>query len=504
MVLLKPLSLIIGIFVCLMCSNSTQLFAADHEYCERYARHALEQFDVARGEKCEKLDYPVWSMDFKHHYDWCREVPMSEAEKGNELRVSVLRECRNKVVRGSVTGTISTVDTGKAAAMLNDLACQDYAKKASLQQQTNLKNNCGMQGPQWNENYNDHYNWCMHGDNVKLTEAANQERQNGLDKCTVGKFIQKSSTSQSNSNPRAALPLPLPNPTSDSGMGDKTAPSKQGTISALPVPVPNPTLDPGVGDKTPHGNSGIIAATKFQTLTLATAMVLAKPSSRMAVVNSLLADSSSVAMLQQLPNLPGNSPLNLTSQTLGGVTMSNNDAALAGSSGFTPVTGAKSPDDFDWSKGIFFSPFVPPPTFFHNGKDWTLGDAWVSGAGFGNDGSFKSMVDQKVAYLSADSAAFLSLFLGMQSGTYAISFKLTPTDSFNKIEEWQYRGSNAEIKFLAGDKELPLTPLSDNSGFVTILQYGGSNSPQAVTFLSLAIKGLPTTYGFGGFTITRL
>jgi len=166
------------------CSISAmQASAGGHGYCERYARHALEQFEVAKGEGCPNLNYPVWSMDFNHHYNWCREAPEAQVSKGEEQRLDVLRKCRNRSGQGAVIGTVTEVDTGRIAASSRQRSCQDYAKNAVSQQQRNQGARCGLRGPQWNPNYNDHYNWCMHGENLKYTSTEQQKRQLALERC---------------------------------------------------------------------------------------------------------------------------------------------------------------------------------------------------------------------------------------------------------------------------------------------------------------------------------
>ena len=171
-----------------LCFCSIQALAASHEFCERYARHALEHFEVAKGEGCQNLNYPVWSMDFNHHYNWCREAPEAQVNKGGEQRVDLLRKCRNRSGQGAVIGTVTgrEVDTGRIAALSRQRSCQDYANSGVSQQQRNLKAGCGLRGPQWNGNYNDHFNWCMHGENLKYTQTEQQTRQDALDRCGAG------------------------------------------------------------------------------------------------------------------------------------------------------------------------------------------------------------------------------------------------------------------------------------------------------------------------------
>ncbi|MCU7937626.1 MAG: hypothetical protein KZQ99_22700 [Candidatus Thiodiazotropha sp. (ex Dulcina madagascariensis)] len=166
---------------------SSPLWAADHGFCEAYARQALTQFEEAQGEGCENLNYPVWSMDFRHHYDWCRTVSRAQAEKGDEQRVDVLRQCRGRAGVGRVTGTAPAVNAGRLMETSLQRACREYADGAVSQQRMNLQSGCGFSGPQWNGESRDHYNWCLHGENLKFTQGEHDRRQAALAQCHATK-----------------------------------------------------------------------------------------------------------------------------------------------------------------------------------------------------------------------------------------------------------------------------------------------------------------------------
>ena len=67
--------------------------AADAGYCQQYATTALEQFEEAAAASCNGLKYPVWSMDFDHHYQWCLTVPVGQAQAGTAFRKKVFDFC---------------------------------------------------------------------------------------------------------------------------------------------------------------------------------------------------------------------------------------------------------------------------------------------------------------------------------------------------------------------------------------------------------------------------
>lgn len=74
--------------------------------------------------------------------------------------------------------------------------CHQYATTAIDQQKENQENTCGLSGPEWNLDYHWHYNWCVQGDNVRLTAAANQKRAQQLKGCQAGPKMAESTRQQ--------------------------------------------------------------------------------------------------------------------------------------------------------------------------------------------------------------------------------------------------------------------------------------------------------------------
>ncbi len=62
-------------------------------------------------------------------------------------------------------------------------SCNEYAATAVAQNKENINKTCGFKGPGWNSNYQGHFNWCMHGENLKHADRENSKRQAELDKC---------------------------------------------------------------------------------------------------------------------------------------------------------------------------------------------------------------------------------------------------------------------------------------------------------------------------------
>jgi hypothetical protein len=67
--------------------------------------------------------------------------------------------------------------------------CENYASTAVTQQKKNLAT-CNLKGHEWKSRYDDHYNWCMQGENHKRAQQETYNRQAKLDGCSVGECPQ--------------------------------------------------------------------------------------------------------------------------------------------------------------------------------------------------------------------------------------------------------------------------------------------------------------------------
>lgn len=158
-------------------------YAADHELCTEYATQALEQYRRAQELGCPGLNYPVWSMDFHHHYDWCRTASEEEVLAGGRLRADTLASCQPQTGQGTIVGVAPMADAAEAARVLMQQPCLDYAARAVAQQRENLRRGCGFIGPQWNAEPHDHFEWCTRGDNHLRAESELHARQAALETC---------------------------------------------------------------------------------------------------------------------------------------------------------------------------------------------------------------------------------------------------------------------------------------------------------------------------------
>ena len=99
-------------------SGAATAQAADAGYCQQYAATALEQFEMAAAADCKGLKYPVWSMDFDHHYQWCLTVPVAHAQAGAAQRRKVFDFCMMiaPLVGGTIVIPLGTDDDDSAHA----------------------------------------------------------------------------------------------------------------------------------------------------------------------------------------------------------------------------------------------------------------------------------------------------------------------------------------------------------------------------------------------------
>jgi hypothetical protein len=132
------------------------------EYCETYAETAKKQHqrnvDKACGFKGAR-----WQSNHDNHYKWCMHGANYTAHAPGETRArsEELKRCAK---------------------------CETYAKTAKKQQAENVRKSCGFRGNRWQSNYDNHFNWCMHGNNYKdHAPSETRARQSDLKRCASKK-----------------------------------------------------------------------------------------------------------------------------------------------------------------------------------------------------------------------------------------------------------------------------------------------------------------------------
>lgn len=149
---------------------STTSVNANPQVCDKYARDAQSIFHKAQVLKCG-FKPPVWSGNYKHHYDWCMVgTNASTASAHTANRAAKFAACQAQ------KGQQSKVDT-----------CRIYALDAVTANKEAAKLGCGFKPPVWSNNHQNHFDWCIQGANVSSTPGHTAKRTAALAKCRAAK-----------------------------------------------------------------------------------------------------------------------------------------------------------------------------------------------------------------------------------------------------------------------------------------------------------------------------
>jgi hypothetical protein len=109
--------------------------AAGAAICNAYAKEAAAKAQGVRDLACGyDLKDPRWTTDRKSHSGWCRASPDKAVASEQAQRRAQMNLCQT---------------------------CSVYADMAVEAAAENKKLNCGLSGPNWNDNKSDHFAWCM-------------------------------------------------------------------------------------------------------------------------------------------------------------------------------------------------------------------------------------------------------------------------------------------------------------------------------------------------------
>jgi hypothetical protein len=142
------------------------VFAANEQACKRYATEAVRQnqqnLQLQAGFKP-----PVWSSDFRGHYNWCLQGTNVKSTPGHlASREKTLQE-------------YSIKKEGKEAA------AKRYASEAVRQYNQSKAMGTGFKPPVWSSDFNGHYNWSRHGGNVGSTPGHLASREKTLQEFAI-------------------------------------------------------------------------------------------------------------------------------------------------------------------------------------------------------------------------------------------------------------------------------------------------------------------------------
>ena len=130
---------------------------ANEEFCEHYADAAVYDAQDAVSHHCG-FSGPRWTTDKEAHRKWCLSL------NGNQKPANDEQEARRTGTKNCVAG------------------CSEYAFEAESAAVEARSLGCGITGPRWSESDDDHYVWCVQGNqgNAKAETAA---REAELEKC---------------------------------------------------------------------------------------------------------------------------------------------------------------------------------------------------------------------------------------------------------------------------------------------------------------------------------
>ena len=170
-------------FIALEINETPIAYAADDMYCTQYAKEAVAQNQKNLTRRCG-FTGGRWQSDYNKHYSWCIKVAGTVAQSETKARQNSLSGCKPKDLRAKEFNVRPLTPAIVGKLQTKESACKNYAKAAVALNQENLKQGCGLTGSQWHSNYNNHYNWCMLGKNLKYTGKETRAKQFALKECS--------------------------------------------------------------------------------------------------------------------------------------------------------------------------------------------------------------------------------------------------------------------------------------------------------------------------------
>lgn len=156
--------------------------------CDRYARHAVEQFEEGLRAGC-RFGGLRWSPNYDDHLQWCRRVSVDEAIAEDESRSADLAACERQrdepPPRATGRPRIETYRREEGPVRREEGPggrCRQYAEAAVAQQRENAGRGCGFAGAPWSFNYDGHLSWCRNVHPGKVQDEL-ALRARALSKC---------------------------------------------------------------------------------------------------------------------------------------------------------------------------------------------------------------------------------------------------------------------------------------------------------------------------------
>jgi hypothetical protein len=145
--------------------------------CGAYADTAVKQNQQAINNKCG-FKGNRWTSNRDSHYNWCmhgNNLKFTKQETAN--RAKDINNCPKIATKVAILPPNLSPNQAKMSVCLN------YAETAVKQNQQAISKKCGFKGNRWSSNRDHHYNWCMHGNNIKFTKQGTNDRAKDLKSC---------------------------------------------------------------------------------------------------------------------------------------------------------------------------------------------------------------------------------------------------------------------------------------------------------------------------------
>jgi hypothetical protein len=148
--------------------------AAKEGACRTYALTAVDQNRQAIQRACG-FTSAEWSNNHQNHFDWCM-----RGNNDNNAASETAR--RQQMLRGCIE---------KGAAAAKEQICRDYALAAVDQNRQAIQLACGFTSLEWSNNHQNHFDWCMSGNNNNNAASETAKRQDALQRCGSASGKQK-------------------------------------------------------------------------------------------------------------------------------------------------------------------------------------------------------------------------------------------------------------------------------------------------------------------------
>jgi hypothetical protein len=152
--------------VATLCWLPSMASAANEEACKRYATEAVRQ-NQQNQQLQAGFKPPVWSSDFKGHYNWCmhganiQSTPAHLASREKALQEFFVKK------------------QGK------EVAGKRYATEAVRQYNQSVALGTGFKPPAWRADFNAHYSWTQHSGNINSSPLHLASREKALQEFAI-------------------------------------------------------------------------------------------------------------------------------------------------------------------------------------------------------------------------------------------------------------------------------------------------------------------------------